>query len=157
MNSSCCSIAMPCCHERREHFDLQRRYFRQEANAIGDAALVRPENVEHIAHQIERAFLNAVATEDNLLRADPVGDGESGLLVAKRSAGEAQDVSIPVMEAMASLPRLVPEFEYPAFQAFRVSADSPKGARDACEASRRAAYASGSNAGCFLASGAWGR
>jgi len=28
----------------------------------------------------------------------------------------------------------------------------PKGARDACEASRRAAYTSGQNAGCFLAS-----
>jgi len=58
---------------------------------------VRSENVEHIAHQVEGVLLNPVATKDDLLRVYTVGDGECLLLVAERSAGEAQDVSIPIM------------------------------------------------------------
>ena len=85
-------------HQRCEHFDLQRRYFGEEANAVGHAALVGLQHVKHVPNEVERAGFDAVAAKDDFLRVDPVGDGERRLLFAKRSAGEAQDVSVPVME-----------------------------------------------------------
>ena len=73
---------MACCHQRRKHFELQRRYFRKKANAVGDAAFVCFQNVERIAHQVQRALFNSVAAKNNFLRVDPVWDGKRWLLVA---------------------------------------------------------------------------
>jgi hypothetical protein len=79
-------------HQRGQHFDLQRGYFRKEANAIGHAALVCLQNVEHVAHQVECALLNTLGAEDNLVRVYPVWNDQGRLLVADRSAGKADGV-----------------------------------------------------------------
>jgi hypothetical protein len=68
-------------HQRGKHLNLQRRYFRKKADAVGDAAFVCFQNVQHIAHQIQGTFFNALAAEDNFLRVDPIRDGKRRLLV----------------------------------------------------------------------------
>jgi hypothetical protein len=91
-------ITMTIAHQRGKHLNLQRRDIGEEADTIGDARLVRLQNIEHIADQVQRSLLNSVATKDNFLRVDPVGDGKRRLSVVQRSAYKAQDVSIPVMQ-----------------------------------------------------------
>ena len=61
-------------HEGREHFNLQRRYFGEEANTIRHAAFVCSQNIEHVADQVERTLLHPIAAKDNLLRIDSVRD-----------------------------------------------------------------------------------
>jgi hypothetical protein len=56
------------------------------------------QHIKHVAHEIQGPLLHKFATEDNLLRIDPVGDGERRLLVVERSAGQAQDISLLVVE-----------------------------------------------------------
>lgn len=82
-------------HQCGKHFDLQRRDVGEETYAVGDARFVRLQYVEHVANEIQRAGFDTVATKDYFLRIDAVGDGERRLLVAERSAGEAQDISKP--------------------------------------------------------------
>ena len=59
---------------------------------------MRLQNVQHIADQVKCALLHTIAAEDNFLRVDPVWDGKRRLLVVERSAGKAQDISIPVVQ-----------------------------------------------------------
>jgi len=69
-----------CSHQCREHFDLRRGNFGEKAHTVAHAALVRFENVEHVAYQVEGALLNPISTKNDLLRIDPVGDGKCRLL-----------------------------------------------------------------------------
>jgi hypothetical protein len=62
-------------HQRGEHFNLQRRDVGEEANAVSDAGLVSLQHIKYVAHEVQRALLDAVATEDYLLRFDSIGDG----------------------------------------------------------------------------------
>jgi len=81
-------IAVPRGHERRQHLDLEARDVGEKAHTVGDAVLVRPQDVEHIAHQVERALLNPLGVNPQEII---FGDRDGNILgFAGRALGNEQ-------------------------------------------------------------------